>query len=53
MGHKDFLPIEHDCVTIPPQQVARDKISADLKDGVLTVILPKAEEMKPRKITIS
>jgi len=33
-------------------KIDRDKISADLKDGVLTVILPKAEEMKPRKIAI-
>jgi HSP20 family molecular chaperone IbpA len=27
-------------------------ISADMKDGVLTVTLPKAAESKPRKITI-
>ena len=33
MGHKDFLPIEHDRVTIPPQQVARDEIERRLRGG--------------------
>jgi HSP20 family protein len=35
-----------------PYQVDRDKIKASLKEGVLTIILPKAEEAKPKKITI-
>lgn len=30
-----------------------DTIHAELKDGVLRVSLPKAEELKPRKITVS
>lgn len=30
-----------------------DKIHAELRDGVLRVSLPKAETMKPRKITVS
>jgi HSP20 family protein len=35
-----------------PERVDPGKVSADLKKGVLTVILPKAEEAKPRKISV-
>lgn len=30
-----------------------DKIAAELRDGVLRVSLPKAEQFKPRRITVS
>jgi HSP20 family molecular chaperone IbpA len=33
--------------------VEQDKMRADLKHGVLTLSLPKAEEAKPRKIAVS
>ena len=39
-------------ITIP-NEVASDKVTAGYENGVLTVTLPKQEESKPRKITIS
>jgi HSP20 family protein len=33
--------------------VAADKISADLKAGVLTIRLPKVEAVKPKRIAVS
>lgn len=41
------LNLEHD------NTVNTDGILAELKDGVLRVSLPKAEAVKPRKITVS
>lgn len=35
-----------------PGKVASDKVSAHLKNGILTVVLPKPEEAKPRKIAV-
>jgi len=35
-----------------PGQVASSDIKAELRDGVLTVRLPKAEEARPRKVAI-
>ena len=36
-----------------PSAVAGDKVKAQYKDGILTVTLPKAEEAKPKAITVS
>ncbi len=36
-----------------PAPVNEDAITADYKDGVLTVVLPKSEKVKPKKISIN
>jgi HSP20 family protein len=36
-----------------PDEVQADKVAAAYENGVLTVTLPKKEEAKPRKITVS
>jgi len=35
-----------------PTHVVPDKAEADFKDGVLCLTLPKAEEVKPKTITV-
>lgn len=35
-----------------PWEIKADEVVAELKDGVLTVTLPKAEAAKPRKVAI-
>lgn len=36
-----------------PEHVQGDKVAASYENGVLTVTLPKREQAKPRKITVS
>ncbi len=40
-------------ITVPDHAVQADKISAAYENGVLTVTLPKREEAKPRKISVT
>ena len=35
-----------------PWEIKADEVSAELKDGILTVTLPKAEAAKPRKVAV-
>lgn len=35
-----------------PKKIMEDKIEAEFKDGTLTVIIPKAEEAKPKQIEV-
>jgi HSP20 family protein len=36
-----------------PRQVRIDRISAELSNGILRIVLPKAEEAKPREVRIN
>ena len=36
-----------------PTRVDADKVNASYKDGILTVTLPKAEEVKPKQIQVN
>ena len=36
-----------------PTQVSPDKVEAKFENGVLSIVVPKAEQAKPRKIAIS
>lgn len=56
-GHKDGTYREYELVNFFRQfelsdNVDQQRISADLKHGVLTLSLPKAEEAKPRQIEV-
>jgi HSP20 family protein len=35
-----------------PTDVVADKAKADFENGILTITLPKAEEVKPKMITV-
>lgn len=49
---EEFETGEYHRAFLISQEVAADKITADLKDGVLTVHLPKAVAALPRRIAV-
>ncbi len=36
-----------------PNQIERDAIKAEMKDGVMKLVLPKTEKAKPRRIAVN
>jgi len=51
--HREFSPVVYRRRFQIGDQVDADRISARLENGVLTLGLPKAEAMKPRKIEVN
>jgi HSP20 family protein len=47
-GHGEFSR----SFALPPT-IDPDRITADLRDGVLTIIIPKAPERGPRRVEVS
>jgi len=50
---RDYATTNYHRVFTVADTIAADKISADLKVGVLTVRLPKVEAVKPKRIVVS
>jgi HSP20 family protein len=52
--HRRERPTGNFTRVIPlPNEVTVDHVEAELHDGVLTITMPKAENAKPRKITVA
>jgi len=50
--YREIRPVDYRRVYELDPTIDTTKISARIEDGVLTVTLPKAESVKPRKITV-
>src|SRR5688572_23833263 len=51
-GYNEFVLLDYFRQFQLSDEVDVEKISADLKHGVLTIQLPKAEKAKPRRISV-
>jgi HSP20 family protein len=52
VAHREHPATNYQRTFAVAETIAADKISAEMKDGVLTVRLPKVEAVKPKKITV-
>ena len=51
--HRRERPVGNFSRVLPlPSEVDANRVTAELRDGVLTITLPRAESAKPRKINI-
>ncbi|MFZ9682463.1 MAG: Hsp20/alpha crystallin family protein [Cephaloticoccus sp.] len=51
--HRESLAATYELVLTHDNAIDADKVAAELRDGVLTVTVPKAEAIKPRRITVA
>jgi len=51
-AHREYETTNYHRSFAVAESVAADKISADLKNGILTVRLPKVESVKPKRISV-
>jgi HSP20 family protein len=51
--YRESVDAPYELVFNHDNAIDADKVAAELRDGVLRVSLPKAEALKPRKITVS
>ncbi|MBG0776320.1 MAG: Hsp20/alpha crystallin family protein [Desulfovibrionaceae bacterium] len=51
--HAEFGPVEYARSFAVSDAVNREAITASIRDGVLDLFLPKADEVKPRRIEIT
>jgi HSP20 family molecular chaperone IbpA len=50
--YQEFEPITYRRSFLLSNVINKEKIKANLEEGILTLVLPKAEKLKPRRIEI-
>ena len=51
--HRESVDATYELVLTHDNAINSEAIAAELRDGVLSVTLPKAEAIKPRKIAVN